>query len=187
MIALVLAALLHGAPPTPAPIPEPSAQATPGPAPSPAVSPPPTPPPPTATTTPAPVPAPATPAPAPATPAPAPSATPGLYAYVLTFPPPANATTGPVITQVAVNDRTLHAGGPLLIQVFTSPNVVGVEARCFGRFIAIPQVSPGLFALSYTLPTGIPLFLFRTFDIVIAAATPDGQQTTKNFPLTLAR
>jgi len=174
MIALVLAALLHGAPPTPAPAPESVAQATP----SPAVSPPPTPPPPTATTT---------PVPAPATPAPAPSATPGLYAYVLNFPPPASATNGPVITQVALNDRTIHAGGPLLIQVLTSPNVVGVEARCFGRFIAIPQAGPGLFSLSYTLPTSIPLFLFRTFDIVIAAATPDGQQTTKDFSLTLAR
>jgi hypothetical protein len=118
-------------------------------------------------------------------PAPAPSASAGLYSYVLTFPAPA-ATTGPAITQVSLNDRTIHAGGPLMIQVFTSPNVVGVEARCFGRFIAIPQVSPGLFALAYTLPSGIPFFYFRTFDIVIAAATPDGQQTTTHFPLTLA-
>jgi hypothetical protein len=73
-----------------------------------------------------------------------------------------------------------------MIQVTTSANVVGVEARCFGRFLAIPQVSPGVFALTYTLPTAIPAFLFRTFDIVIAAATPDGQQTTKDFTLTLA-
>jgi len=105
----------------------------------------------------------------------------------MNYPPPAAPTTGPVITQVSLNDRTIHAGGPLMIQVTTSPNVVGVEARCFGRFLAIPQVSPGVFALAYTLPTAIPSFLFRSFDIVIAAATPDGQQTTKDFSLTLAR
>jgi hypothetical protein len=104
----------------------------------------------------------------------------------MNFPPPAGPVTGPVITQVEVNDHTIHAGGPLMLQVTTSPNVVGVEARCFGRFLAIPQVSPGIFALSYTLPTQIPFYLFRTFDIVIAAATPDGQQTTKGFQLTLA-
>jgi hypothetical protein len=167
MIALVFAALLQSTPQPPAPTPQSPAQATP----VPATSPPPTPPPPT-----------------PATPVPAPTATttPSAYAYVLNYPAPAASPSGPVITQVALNNATIHAGGPLMIQVTTSANVVGVEARCFGRFLAIPQVSPGVFALSYTLPTAIPAFLFRTFDIVIAAATPDGQQTTKDFALTLA-
>jgi len=175
MIALVIVALLVSAPQNPPPggppAPQPSPQATPATPPVP--SPPPTPPPPSATTTPVPV--------------PSPSATPSPFAYVMNYAPPDPATSGPVITQVALNDRTIHAGGPLMIQVTTSANVVGVEARCFGRFLAIPQIGPGLFALNYTLPTGIPSYLFRTFDIVIAAATPDGQQTTKNFTLTLAR
>jgi hypothetical protein len=176
MIALVFAALLQSAPaPRSGPLAVPAqstavAQATAPP--SPATSPPPTPPPPSATTTPV--------------PAPSPSASPGPYAYVMNYPPPAAPTAGPVITQVSLNASTIHPGGPLMIQVTTSPNVVGVEARCFGRFLAIPQISPGIFALNYTLPMGIPPYLFRTFDIVIAAATPDGQQTTKDFALTLA-
>jgi hypothetical protein len=164
MILIVLAALLQSAPATPAPTPQPPAQATP----VPATSPPPTPPAPSLT------------------PTAAPTATPGLYGYVLNFPPPAAPTSGPVITQVSINDRTIHAGGPLMVQVTTSTNVVGVEARCWGRFIAIPQVGPGVFALSYTMPTAIPFIFYRSFDIVIAAATPDGQQTTKDLSLTLA-
>jgi len=160
MIALVLAALLQSVPassnPSVPPAPQPSPQAT------------------------------ATASPSAAAAAPAPSASPSAYRYVMNYAPPATPTDGPLITQVSLNDRTLHAGGPLLIQVTTSPNVVGVEARCFGRFVAIPQVSPGIFALNYTLPAAIPFYLFRSFDIVIAAATPDGRQTTTHFPLTLS-
>jgi hypothetical protein len=89
---------------------------------------------------------------------------------------------------VAVNDRRIRAGGPLLVRVTTSPNVVGVEARALGRFIPIPQSSPGLFALAYTLPDGIPFWLLnRNYDIVIAAATADGRQTSVKFPMLLTR
>ncbi len=75
-----------------------------------------------------------------------------------------------------------------MVRVLTSPNVVGVEARALGRFIAIPQSSPGLFALAYTLPDGIPIWLLnRKYEIVIAAATADGRQTTVSFPMLLTR
>jgi len=86
-----------------------------------------------------------------------------------------------------LNDRTIHSGGPLLARIRTSPNVVGVEARALGRFIAIPQASPGIFALQYQMP-GIPWFMLgRNYDVVIAAATADGRQTTLTVPMTIAR
>ncbi|GAC1411378.1 MAG: hypothetical protein NVSMB64_21120 [Candidatus Velthaea sp.] len=117
------------------------------------------------------------------------SATPNPYGYVVT-PPPATAPPGdgPQILEVALNDRTVHAGGALLARVRTSSNVVGVEARALGRFIAVPQSGPGTFAVQYMLPGGIPFWLLnRNYDVVIAAATADGRQTTLTVPLTLAR
>ena len=157
---------------------------------------------PSASGTPLPGPTPGTtPAPAPTssagTPAPVPTQTstplaaplPNPYGYILT-PPPATQSPGdgPHILQIALNDRTIHAGGPLLVRVLTSPNVVGVEARALGRFIAIPASGPGTFSLQYTLPSGIPFWLMnKNYDIVIAAATPDGRQITMTVPLTLAR
>jgi hypothetical protein len=75
-----------------------------------------------------------------------------------------------------------------VVRVITSANVVGVEARALGRFIPIPQSSPGLFALAYTMPGGIPFWLLnRSYDIVIAAATADGRQTSVSFPMLLTR
>ena len=95
---------------------------------------------------------------------------------------------GPHIIEVLLNDRQIRIGGPLNVRVLTSPNVVGVEARALGRFIAIPQSSPGLFSLSYILPGGVPFWLLnRNYDIVIAAATADGRQTSVSFPMVLTR
>ncbi len=115
--------------------------------------------------------------------------TPNPFSYIIN-PPPVAATTpdGPHIIQVALNDRRIHAGGPLLVRVFTSANVVGVEARALGRFIPIPESSPGLFALAYTMPSGVPFWLLnRYYDIVIAAATADGRQTSVSFQMLLMR
>ena len=101
---------------------------------------------------------------------------------------PASTPDGPHILQVELNDRRIRAGGPLLVRVITSANVVGVEARALGRFIPIPQSSPGLFALAYMMPGGIPFWwLNRSYDIVIAAATADGRQTSVSFPMLLTR
>ncbi len=95
---------------------------------------------------------------------------------------------GPHILEVQLNERRIRAGGPLIVRVFTSANVVGVEARALGRFIPIPQSGQGLFALAYTMPDGIPFWLLnRNYDIVIAAATADGRQTSVSFPMLLTR
>ncbi|MGB8266505.1 MAG: hypothetical protein WCE44_09310 [Candidatus Velthaea sp.] len=191
-LAPLVAALLQSTPlppapsPLPAPSPQPAASAPASPTPAPE---------PVATTTPTPAPS-QTPSPAPTpTPAPsplptptlaAPTPTPNPYGYLI-VPPATPPSSGPVIIEVALSDRTLHPGGQLLVRVTTSANVVGVEARCLGRFFAIPQVGPGLFALAYTLPLGIPRFFLHDYDVQVAAATADGRQTTVNVPLTLAR
>jgi len=132
---------------------------------------------PTATTTPSPLPVPTT------------SPTPDPYTYVVPAPtPPASAPTdGPQIVDVSLNDRTLRSGGPVLVRVRTSPNVVGVEARAMGRSLAIPQSAPGTFLLSGAIPGGVPFFLLGKHEIVFAALTADGRQTTLSVPVTLAR
>jgi hypothetical protein len=101
---------------------------------------------------------------------------------------PVTSPDGPHIIEVLLNDRQIHAGGSLNVRVLTSPNVVGVEARALGRFIAIPQSGPGLFSLAYTMPGGIPFWLLnRNYDIVIAAATADGRQVSVSFRMLLMR
>jgi hypothetical protein len=115
--------------------------------------------------------------------------TPNPFSYIINpTPVPASTPDGPHILQVELNDRRIRAGGPLLVRVITSANVVGVEARALGRFIPIPQSSPGLFALAYMMPGGIPFWwLNRSYNIVIAAATADGRQTSVSFPMLLTR
>jgi hypothetical protein len=182
----------------PAPLPAP-ASPPPAPAVTPAGNPPaplPAPQPPPATNAPTPVALPPVPVPTPAgAPLPAPTAaatvspTTNPFGYIIT-PTPAPATTpdGPHIIEVDLNDRHIRAGGPLIVRVLTSANVVGVEARALGRFIAIPESSPGLFALAYTMPGGIPFWMLnRDYNIVIAAATADGRQTSVSFPMLLTR
>ena len=114
---------------------------------------------------------------------------PNPFNYVITpTPVPVTSPDGPHIIEVLLNDRHIRAGGPLIVRVLTTPNVIGVEARALGRFIAIPQSSPGLFSLAYTMPGGIPFWLLnKNYDIVIAAATPDGRQVTVSFPMLLTR
>jgi len=129
---------------------------------------------------------PALPTPAPT---PAPTPTPNPFGYIITpTPVPVSSPDGPHILEVELNDRRIRAGGPLLVRVITSANVVGVEARALGRFIPIPQSSPGLFNLEYVMPGSIPFWwLNRSYDIVIAAATADGRQTSVSFPMLLTR
>jgi hypothetical protein len=124
-----------------------------------------------------------------ASPSAAPSPPPNPFGYIITpTPVPATTPDGPHIIEVELNDRRIRAGGPLLVRVITSANVVGVEARALGRFIPIPQSSPGLFNLEYMMPGGIPFWwLNKSYNIVIAAATADGRQTSVSFPMLLTR
>src|SRR6185312_6512910 len=128
------------------------------------------------------------------TPTPSPSPTPTVlptpnpYTYVVPAPASAGAPgDGTQIIDGSLSDRTVHAGGQVLVRVRTSPNVVGVEARAMGRFLPIPQSAPGVFVFSGSVPGGVPFFLFGRKDVVFAAATADGRQTTLTVPVTLAR
>jgi len=149
--------------PSPMPLPGPAVQ-TPTPAPSPA-----------STTT-----------PVPPTPTPQPSASPALFNYVVA--PTPGPSGAPQIVEIALNDRTLHQGGMLLVKVTTSPDVSTVVARTMGREIAVPQGAPGYFAGQEQLPGGIPFFLLnRTYQIEFVATTADRRTATFTMPVRLER
>ena len=165
----LLVALLQPAP-SPQPNPAPAAPAAATAAPSPV-----------STTTPVP------PTPEPAnTPTPGPSPTPNLFGYIVEpSPGPAGA---PRIVQVALNDRTLHKGGMLLVRVTTSPDVTTLVARTMGQQIGIPQGAPGYFAGQQQLPSGIPFWLLnRTYEVEFIASTADGRTATFSLPIRLER
>ncbi len=171
MLALYAAPLLIALlAPAPSPVPPPSpgsaapAAAAPGPAPS-------------ATTTPVP------PTPAPS---PQPSGSPNPFAYVVD--PTPGPSGAPRIVEIALNDRVLHKGGPLLVRVTTSPDVTTVVARTMGRELGIPQGGPGYFSGQDQLPSGIPFFLLnRTYQIEFVASTADGRSTSYTLPVRLER
>jgi hypothetical protein len=150
-----------------APAPSPAALPSPGPAAP-------------ATASPAPVPSATT------TPSPQPSASPNPFAYVVD---PAPGPSGaPRIVEIALNDRVLHKGGPLLVRVTTSPDVTTVVARTMGRELGIPQGGPGYFSGQDQLPSGIPFFLLnRTYQIEFVASTADGRSTSYTLPVRLER
>jgi hypothetical protein len=115
---------------------------------------------------------------------PAPRATPNLFAYVVD--PPAVDAASPRIVEIAINDRTVHAGQMLLVKITTSSNVTSLFARTMGHQMAIPLMAPGLFAGQQQLPTGIPYFLLnRTYQIDFIASTADGKSTVFTLPLRL--
>jgi len=163
----LLVALLAPAPsPVPLPSPGPAAPA----AASPALVP-------SATTTPVP--------PTP-TPSPQPSGSPNPFAYVVD--PTPGPSGAPRIVEIALNDRVLHKGGPLLVRVMTSPDVTTVVARTMGRELGIPQGGPGYFSGQDQLPSAIPFFLLnRTYQIEFVASTADGRSTSYTLPIRLER
>jgi len=120
------------------------------------------------------------------TPAPSPRPTPTLFAYVVD--PPAGDPASPRILEIAVNDRTLHAGQWLLVKITTSPNVATLQVRTLGRQMYVPNLSPGLFGGQQQLPSWIPGFLLnRTYQIDVIATTSDGHTTIYSLPLRLER
>ncbi|HZO93427.1 MAG TPA: hypothetical protein VFB22_06620 [Candidatus Baltobacteraceae bacterium] len=178
-------ALVQPVPPTPNPVPPtPPPLVTPTPVPSaPAGSPPPSAAPSGAPQTPG---GPATPTPAATAPPPLASPSPNPFRYVVApADPPAS---GPRIVQIALNDQTLHQGGPLMVRVTTSPDVTSVVARALGREIGIPESSPGIFAGMQQLPTGLPFFLLnRTYQVSFVATTADGRSASYTVPVRLER
>lgn len=178
------------APPTPPPLVSPAPQASPLASASPAGAVP--------SLTPSPVPA-ASPTPLPTSspgaspaPTPSPSASPAAsptalpYGYIVN--PSPGPSAGPQIVQVALNDHVLHKGGPLLVRVTTTVDVITVVARTMGREIGIAQTAPGVFSGTQQLPDGIPFFLLgRNYAVDFVATTADGRSATTTLNIRLER
>jgi hypothetical protein len=175
-------------PPTPPPLVSPAPLASPATTTIPAASPAPAPTAiatPAAAPTPSPSPAPPTPPPVPtAPPVPTPSPTPNPYGFIVV--PSPSPTNGPQITEIALNDRVLHRGGPLMLRVTTSPDVTALVMRTMGRELGVARTGLGVFSGDTQLPSGIPSFLLgRTYTVQFVATRADGRNTTASVDVRL--
>ena len=152
---------------TPAPAPQPAASATAAP-----------------TETPTPVPT-ATSSPAAS---PAPSATPeDPYKYVVEPAPDPSALPGaPQIIRIEVIDKTVHIGGQFAVRITTSSNVANLVVSVEGHDVAIPKAQDGLFAGIQTIPSFIPSWFLKTYQVTFNALTADGKKASMTIPITLA-
>jgi len=133
---------------------------------------------------PAPPPAPL-PLPAP-TPAPTPTPTPLPFRFVLD--PPAPAPGAPAIVEIAMNDQTLHAGGPYIVRVTTSLDVTTVNVTTMGQTFGIPPAGPGRFFTDGRVPSEIPFFLLnRWYTLTVTAQAADGRATSIPVQIRLER
>ena len=122
------------------------------------------------------------------TPVPPPTATPqNPYKYVVDPTPDPNASPdAPQILRIEVNDRIIHVGGQVAFRVTTTPNVASVILSVEGHQIGIPKASDGLFAGIQTLPSFIPPWFLRTYQVTFNALTADGKRAAATIPLTLS-
>ena len=121
-----------------------------------------------------------------ASPGPAASPTPNPFGYVVNpSPPPAGA---PRIITIALNDKVLHPGGVLLVQVTTSPEVTKMTVRTMGHEIGVPLESAGVFSGQTQIPGGVPSFLLnRTYQVDFIGTTADGKTVTATLPVRFER
>jgi hypothetical protein len=133
----------------------------------------------------------ASPSPAVPTPTPAPTgvpatATPSPYKYVVNATPNPNASPGaPQILRIEVNDQTIHPGGPVAIRVTTTPDVKTMIATAEGHDITIPKAQDGLFAGMTTLPSFIPFWMLKTYQVTFTGISGDGRRAAMTIPVTL--
>jgi hypothetical protein len=108
------------------------------------------------------------------------------FHYVLT--PPAPAPGSPAITEIALNDRTIHPGSAYVVRVMTSPNVLTVTVQAMGGSYTLLPVSPGLFSVNGEVPREVPFYLLnRSYTVTVTAETPDGHATSVPVTLRLER
>jgi hypothetical protein len=91
----------------------------------------------------------------------------------------------PVIYSVNLAPQSAAAGEVVSGSVITSSNVASVVATVGGVTAGVPKVGVGRFALSYRLPSFIPLPLHGTYTIVVVARNVDGVATSRAIPMTL--
>ena len=116
------------------------------------------------------------PTPESATPAPTPTPTPAAAV--------AAPDARPQIVNVALSKTTVHGGDTVAGEVVTSTNVASVEVRIAGFSMSVPRMSPGHFALSYTVPN-VPFFLHKTYDMDVIARNSRGDAATTSLPITV--
>jgi hypothetical protein len=143
---------------------------------------------PTPSATPTPPIAPSTPA-ASATPTvtPTASATPIQFTYVVDPTPDPNAPSdAPQIVRIEINDRVVHAGGEFACRITTTPNVASVVLTVEGRQVSIPKAQDGLFGGIQHIPSFIPPWFLKTYQVTFNAFTADGEKAAATIPITLA-
>ena len=162
---------------TPAPEPQPEISASAIPIATPSESP---------TATPAPT---ASPAPT-ATPTstPTPTATPvNPYKYVVEPTPDPSASPGaPQIVRIEIIDKTVHIGGQFACRITTSLNVTNLVLSVEGHDISIPKAQDGVFAGIQNIPSFIPPWFLKTYQVTFNALTADGKKASTTIPITLA-
>jgi len=146
----------------------------------------------TVTATPTPLPAPtevplASPSPSPSA-SPVPTATPANpYKYVVEPTPDPNASPGaPQIVRIEIIDKTVHVGGQFACRITTSPNVANLILSVEGHDISIPKAQDGVFAGIQTIPSFIPPWFLKTYQVTFNAVTADGKKASTTIPITLA-
>ena len=135
----------------------------------------------------------ATPTEAPsATPSPAvspsPTATPqNPYKYIVEpTPDPSASADAPQIVRIEIIDKTIHIGGQFACRITTSPNVANLVLSVEGHDIAIPKAQDGVFAGIQTIPSFIPPWFLKTYQVTFNALTADGKKASLTIPITLA-
>jgi hypothetical protein len=128
----------------------------------------------------------ASPLPGGASPAPTPAASPAPTAaptpvYHFKFVPPVKASPNPAdpqILEVDLNSQTLH--GTIAMRILTNAVVTKVITRSNGQSGTVPQIGPGAFAATGSVPK-LPIKITLEF----VASTADGRSTSVKIPVKL--
>jgi len=97
-------------------------------------------------------------------------------AAVTTGPSPtvsATASAAPRIYSITP-PGVVHAGQSVTWDVRTTPNVVSVRAHVSAYSFPLAQTGPGLFAVSFTVPSNVPSMFHGTYQMNFQARTRDG-------------
>jgi hypothetical protein len=119
----------------------------------------------------------------------APSATPA-YRFIYRATPSPDTTpfpgpNAPEINEIDLSDSTLVPPANIYGRILTSISVVRVTAQTMGADLNIPQISPGVFGLSASVPD-VPSYLRnRSFDVTFVATVADGRVASVTIPLTI--
>ena len=98
---------------------------------------------------------------------------------------PLRAADAPHIDEIDLSDATIVTPGAIHVRVLTSGAVTSVVAQTFGRSIAIPQRSSGIFALDANV-SSVPAFLKnRSYAIEFVATVADGRTANVTLPLVI--